>query len=74
MALRAALDWAVNLVAARRGEVAGEPGWRGRLDAEHGLFGAAISHDLADAIPERVPRDTVLAYVLDVQGTYAEVA
>ena len=62
------VDWAVNLVAARRGEVAGESHWRGRLGAEEGLFGAAIPHDVADAIPSRVSRKTVLAYVTDVQG------
>ena len=66
------VDWAVNLVAARRGEVADEPRWRGRLDTEHGLFGAAIPHEIADAIPGRVSRDTVIAYVVDVQAPALE--
>jgi hypothetical protein len=63
------LDWALHRAAAGRTEVAERPAWRGRLAMEDGLFGAGISDAIADTIPARVDRGTVLDYLDDVRGS-----
>lgn len=61
------LDWAVNRAIAGESEVADRPKWRGRLAANEAAFGAGIPDSLADSLPQRISRQTVLAYLTDVR-------
>src|SRR2546421_7530183 len=65
-------DWAVNCALAGRPEVADEPAWRDRLGVAEGLFGAGIPGAVADALPGRVDRQAVLAYLDAVQASCLE--
>src|ERR1700674_5874985 len=66
------LDWAVNCALAGRPEVADQPAWRDRLAAPEGLFGAGIPDVVADGVPRRVDRQTLLAYLAEVQASCLE--
>jgi len=66
------LDWAVNCALAGRPEVADQPAWREGLGAPMGLFGAGIPEAVADALPGRVDRQTVLAYLEAVRSSCLE--
>ncbi len=65
------LDWTANSAIQGVQEVADREPWRGRFP-EGALYGAGISEEVADSIPETVTRADTQAYLADVKTAVFE--